>query len=147
MDERPIRLLQLVHGYPPAVGGVEIATRDRSERLVADHGFHVTILTTDRYTVVGFRDRKQPTIPRQQHEMQNGVHVYRFPVRTAYAPALRVASSVAYRVRAPGNDVLRTLYSGTDMSRNVAGRSQRSTRRHLRGVVSAQSHDVSISTS
>lgn len=111
-DGQPIRLLQLVHGYPPAVGGVEIHTRDRSERLVADHGFHVTVLTTNHYTTAGFRDRKQPTIPSQQHEVQNGVHVHRFPVRTSVAPALRVASSIAYRVRAPGNDVLRTLYSG-----------------------------------
>ena len=111
-EGQPIRLLQLVHGYPPAIGGVEIHTRDRSERLVADHGFHVTVLTTNQYTTAGFRDRKQPTMPRQHHEMQNGVHVQRFPVRAAAAPALRVASSIAYRVRAPGNDVLRTLYSG-----------------------------------
>lgn len=111
-DGQPIRLLQLVHGYPPAIGGVEIHTRDRSERLVADHGFHVTVLTTNHYTTAGFRDRKQPTVPSQHYEVQNGVHVHRFPVRTAVAPVLRVASSIAYRVRAPGNDVLRTLYSG-----------------------------------
>src|SRR5438067_684639 len=111
-DGRPIRLLQLVHGYPPAVGGVEIAARDRAERLVAEHGFHVTVLTTDRYTVAGFRRRKQPTIPIQPHEVQNGVEIHRFPVRTSFTPLLRAAQSIAYRVRAPGNDVLRTLYSG-----------------------------------
>lgn len=112
MNDPPIRLLQLVHGYPPAVGGVEMATRDRSERLVADHNFDVTVLTTNCYTVAGFRDRNQPTMSSNQNELQNGVHVHRFPVRTAYAPALRVVSRVAYRVRAPGNDVLRTLHSG-----------------------------------
>ena len=110
--EQLIRLLQLVHGYPPAVGGVEIATRDRSERLVAEHGFDVTVLTTNCYTVAGFRHRNEPTMSTDRDEMQNGVHVRRFPVRTAYAPALRIASSVAYRIRAPGNDVLRTLHSG-----------------------------------
>lgn len=110
--EKPIRLLQLVHGYPPAVGGIEIATRDRSERLVAEYGFSVTVLTTDRCTVAGFRDSKQPTIPILQDEIQNGVRVRRFPVRTTFAPVLSAASSVAYRLRAPGNDVLRTLHSG-----------------------------------
>jgi glycosyltransferase involved in cell wall biosynthesis len=111
-SRRPIRLLQLVHGYPPAVGGVEIAARDRCERLVAEHGFEVTVLTTDRYTVDGYRGRKRPTIPIQQHEVQNGVEVRRFPVRTGFAPLLGLPARVAYRVRAPGNDLLRTLHNG-----------------------------------
>jgi glycosyltransferase involved in cell wall biosynthesis len=111
-EGEPIRLLQLVHGYPPAVGGVELAARDRAERLVAEHGFHVTVLTTDRYNVAGFRKRNQPTIPIQPREVQNGVEIRRFPVRTSFAPVFRVTSSIAWRLRAPGNDLLRTLYSG-----------------------------------
>jgi hypothetical protein len=109
---RPIRLLQLVHGYPPAVGGVEIATRDRVERLVADHGFEVTVATTNCYTVAGFRNRSEPTIPIRTDEVQNGVRVRRFPVRAALRPALHTAARIAYRARLPGNDVLRTLASG-----------------------------------
>lgn len=112
LDERRVRLLQLVHGYPPAVGGVEIATRDRAERLVAEHGFQVTVLTTNCYTVNGFRNPRAPTIPIRPHEVQNGVHIRRFPVRRAFGPALHLAANAAYRFRAPGNDVLRTLSSG-----------------------------------
>jgi hypothetical protein len=112
LSGRPIRLLQLVHGYPPAVGGVELATRDRCERLVAEHGFHVTVLTTDRYTVHGYRDRTQPTIPIQHNEVQNGVEVHRFPVRTCFAPILSLPARLGYRARVPGNGLLRTLYNG-----------------------------------
>ena len=109
---RPIHLVQLVHGYPPAVGGVEIATRDRCERLVAEHGFQVTVLTTDCYTIDGFRDRNEPRIPRQHHEVQKGVEVRRFSVRTRFAPALRLLARAAYHARLPRNDLLRTLYHG-----------------------------------
>jgi hypothetical protein len=35
---RPLRLLQLVHTYPPALGGVQQSVSDVCERLVADYG-------------------------------------------------------------------------------------------------------------
>ena len=74
-----IRLLQLVHGYPPAVGGVEFAVRDMCERLVADHGFDVTVLTTDAFTVASFQDASLPRVPIDPDEVQQGVRVLRFP--------------------------------------------------------------------
>ncbi len=107
-----IRLVQLVHGYPPAVGGVELSTRDLCERLVADHGFDVTVLTTNAYTVSRFADPSLPTIAIDPNEVQNGVRVLRFPVRTSLAPLLWQVQRVAYRLRLPGNDRLRTWWNG-----------------------------------
>ena len=112
MSEGRIRLLQLVHGYPPAVGGVERSTRDLCEALVAEHGFDVTVVTTDAYTVTRFHDASQPTIPIVVGEVQNGVRVLRFPVETRWSETLRQAQRVAWRLRFPGNDRLRTWYNG-----------------------------------
>lgn len=112
MSEARCRLLQLVHGYPPAVGGVELSTRDLCEGLVANHSFEVTVLTTNAYTITNFHDASLPTIPIQPDEVQNGVRVYRFPVRTRGVWLLRQAQRVAYRLRLPGNGVLRTAYDG-----------------------------------
>jgi glycosyltransferase involved in cell wall biosynthesis len=107
-----LRLLQLVHGYPPAVGGVEFAIRDMCERLVADHGFDVTVLTTNAYTVSNFHDASLPTIPIEPDEVQAGVRVLRFPVQAWRSRLLRQPQRVAYRLRLPGNDWLRTWFNG-----------------------------------
>lgn len=108
----PLRLLQLVHGYPPAVGGVERSTRDLCEALVGEHGFEVTVLTTNAYTVSRFHDASQPTIPIREGEVQNGVRVLRFPADTRWSRVLRQSQRLAWRLRAPGNDRLRTWYNG-----------------------------------
>jgi glycosyltransferase involved in cell wall biosynthesis len=104
--------LQLVHGYPPAVGGVEFAVRDVCERLVAHHGFEVTVLTTNAFTNANFLDASLPTIPIRPGETQNGVSIHRFPVQTGWAPVLRVLQKGFYRLRLPGNDWLRAWYQG-----------------------------------
>jgi glycosyltransferase involved in cell wall biosynthesis len=111
VTSRP-RLLQLVHGYPPAVGGVEHSIRDLCESLVSEHGFDVTVLTTNAYTISRFADASLPTIPIDPDEVQNGVRVLRFPVTTTWATALRQAQRVAWRLRLPANDRLRTWFNG-----------------------------------
>lgn len=105
-------MLQLVHGYPPAVGGVEISIRDLAERLVAEHGFEVTVLTTNAYTISNFVDPSLPTIPIVADEVQNGVRVLRHPVRTGWSRLLGPAQRVAWRLRLPYNDRLRTWFNG-----------------------------------
>ena len=110
LSRRP-HLLQLVHAYPPAVGGVELSTRDLCERLVREHGFQVTVLTTNVLTVSGFRDPRLPRLPTGE-ETVNGVRVVRYPVQTAWARALRPLQAGMYRLRLPGNDLLRTWWSG-----------------------------------
>lgn len=110
--KKPIRLVQLVHGYPPAVGGVEFSVRDLCERLVRDHEFDVTVLTTNAYTVANFLDPTLPTMPINGVEVQNGVKIHRFPVVTRWIPFLRPAQSIAWKMRLPGNGILRTLFHG-----------------------------------
>jgi glycosyltransferase involved in cell wall biosynthesis len=107
-----LRVIQLVHGYPPAVGGVEFTVRDISERLVARNLAEVTVLTTDAFTNENFRSRSLPTVPIVEGESHNGVAVKRFPVETRWALPLRVLQKVAYELRLPGNDRLRTWYQG-----------------------------------
>ncbi len=107
-----LRLLQLVHGYPPAVGGVELSTRDLLEGLVADYDVDVTVFTTNALTTANFLDGSLPTIPIQADEEQNGVTIRRFPVVTRWAPVLRQAQRIGWRLRLPGNDRLRTWYQG-----------------------------------
>jgi glycosyltransferase involved in cell wall biosynthesis len=111
-SSRKIRLVQLVHAYPPAIGGVEISTRDLCEALVAEFGFDVTVLTTNALTVRNFTDPRLPTIPIEPGEIQNGVTIKRFPVRTVWSRPLQLAVAATWRPRIPGNDVLRTLLSG-----------------------------------
>jgi glycosyltransferase involved in cell wall biosynthesis len=107
-----IRLLQLVHGYPPAVGGVELSIRDMCERLVDEYDFEVTVLTTDAYTVSNFHDPSLPTIPIDPDEVQHGVRVMRFPTRAWRSRLLRQPQRLAYRLRLPGHDWLRTWFNG-----------------------------------
>lgn len=107
---RPVRLLQLVHGYPPAVGGVENAVRDICEGL-AGRGFEVTVLTTDAYNNAGLRDRAAPRIE-ERETVLNGVRIVRFAGDVPLPGLLRRAQSAAWRLRLPGNDRLRTWFHG-----------------------------------
>jgi glycosyltransferase involved in cell wall biosynthesis len=109
--DRPLRFVQLVHGYPPAIGGVEMSVRDMCERLVRE-GFDVTVLTTDAYTVRNFVDPRLPTLPIDEGEVQNGVRVRRFPVRSRWARALYPVQKAAWKLHLPGNALIRTLYNG-----------------------------------
>jgi glycosyltransferase involved in cell wall biosynthesis len=109
---RPLRLLQLVHGYPPAVGGVEFAIRDLCERLVGRHNVDVTVFTTTAYTNANFLKGSLPVIPVREGEEQNGVKIRRFSVDTRWARPLRVLQRGAFDLRLPGNDRLRTWYQG-----------------------------------
>ena len=111
MSDR-LRLLQLVHGYPPAVGGVERAVSELCEWLVRERGADVTVLTTTAYTNANFHDGSLPTVPIERGERRNGVAVQRFPAVTRWTLPLRVAQKAAHELHLPGNDWLRTWYQG-----------------------------------
>jgi glycosyltransferase involved in cell wall biosynthesis len=107
-----VRLLWVVHCYPPAIGGVERVVADLCDGLAADHGFDVTVATTDAQSVDGFRDAHLPRVDAPADTVVNGVRVLRHPVRTRLCGALYRAQFAAWRARLPGNDVLRTWGSG-----------------------------------
>ena len=83
------------------MGGAEVAVRDMCEQLVSEHGFEVTVMTTDARTVLNFKDPSLPAIDAAGEETRGGVRVLRFPVRARRSRLLRQPQRVAYRLRLP----------------------------------------------
>lgn len=106
-----MKILHLVQGYAPALGGTEFLVQRVSERLAAHHGDEVTVFTTTSLGTEGFLYPSAPQL-RPGTEVVNGVTVRRFPVVNRFAPVLLYLQYAAWRLRLPGNDRLRTLYNG-----------------------------------
>lgn len=76
-DGRPtIKILHVIHRYPPATGGSEKYFEEISRRLV-QKGHEVHVWTTDADELEAFWTRDKKKIPVLQ-EVLNGVHVHRF---------------------------------------------------------------------
>ena len=105
-----MRILHLSHGYPPAVGGSETVICEFSERLVR-RGHDVCVVTTTGFNTAAFREPGQPTM-RAGEELRAGVRVRRHRADPRFAPRLRRAQELAFRLRIPGNGALRTVYDG-----------------------------------
>lgn len=113
-DERrgsPLRILHVVQGYTPAVGGTERVVQRLSEELVRSHGDSVTVFTTDAYSAEAF---PRPSLPRMPAgwETRNGVRVRRFAVWRLPGALLNVVQNAAFRWQLPYNEHLRTWYGG-----------------------------------
>lgn len=108
-----MKILHVVHGYPPSMGGVQVLMKNLSEELVARHGDSVTVFTTNAYRMEYFAHGGPPseTMPAGLSE-QNGVTVRRFPVFARFNFLRRAASAAADRLHLPGWDWLRTLHNG-----------------------------------
>ena len=108
---RPLRILHVVQGYAPAVGGSERVMQRLSEELVAGFGDHVTIFTTDCRSAEAF---PRPSFPRLARgwETLHGVEIRRFGVVRGFGPWLGPVQRAAFRAGLPFNDHLRTLYAG-----------------------------------
>lgn len=106
-----MKVLHLVQGYYPAIGGTEFLIKNISERLAADYGDEVSVITTNAYNTDAFTNRRAQVMAPGE-ETINGVRVNRLAVINGLAPVLGGAQSVAYRLRLPYNDWLRTLYGG-----------------------------------
>jgi len=89
-----------------------VSTRDLCERLFADYNVDVTVFTTNAFTVANFNDGSLPTVPIKVDEEQNGVKIRRFPVVTGWSALLKQMQRIAWHLRIPGNDRLRTWYGG-----------------------------------
>jgi glycosyltransferase involved in cell wall biosynthesis len=103
-----MKVLHVVQGYSPAIGGTEHLIQRVSEELVSQFGDKVTVFTTNCYSSEAF---STPWMPRmaQGWEEINGVRVRRFPV-SSYISRLFVY--LAGNSSLPGSQYYRTLFNG-----------------------------------
>jgi glycosyltransferase involved in cell wall biosynthesis len=106
-----MRILHVVQGYTPAIGGTERLIQKVSEKLVERHQDDVTVFTTTAYNCELFWRNDQPELPAGT-EMMNGVTVRRFRVFNKFNELRRLLAGSSYKFHLPFNDRLRALYNG-----------------------------------
>jgi glycosyltransferase involved in cell wall biosynthesis len=108
-----MKILHLVHAYHPAVGGSEYLMQQVSEYLVNRTGDDVTVFTTFAYNSGLFTNpRVEPMPENRAQETINNVKIKRFPVINQWAKISYIIQYILYRLRFPGNGLLRMLYYG-----------------------------------
>ncbi len=110
-EARPLRILHVVQGYAPAVGGTERVIQRLSEELVSQYGDEVTVFTSDCYSAEAFPRPAHPRLP-SGHETRAGVSIRRFHVVRSFGPLLQPVQDAAFRLGVPLNQYLRTWYAG-----------------------------------
>ena len=106
-----MRILHVVQGYTPAIGGTERVIQILSEKLVERYADQVTVYTTIGYNCEIFWRRDQPALPAGITTI-NGVTVRRFPVFN-YLNRLRLfLAGSTYQLHLPYNDYFRLFYNG-----------------------------------
>lgn len=110
-DGRPLRILHVVQGYAPALGGTERVIQRLSEELVAQFGDEVTVFTSDCFSAEAF---PRPAHPRLSagYETRSGVSIRRFHVIRSLGPVLQPLQEASFRLGLPFNQYLRTWYGG-----------------------------------
>lgn len=106
-----MRILHVIQGYSPAIGGTELLMQRVSEELVERWRDEVTVFTTDCYSGDAFYTPALPSLPTGWSDI-NDVRVRRFPVRRRISQAVRGPQALAYRLRLPFNERLRALAGG-----------------------------------
>ncbi|MFP6664552.1 MAG: glycosyltransferase family 4 protein [Deltaproteobacteria bacterium] len=109
--EQRLRILHIVQAYPPAIGGTEKVIAELSRRLVRDHGDRVSVFTSDALSAEAFARPDLPRLATGSH-IDQGVEVRRFRSFRAAGSALAQLQRVAWRLRLPGNETLRTFFQG-----------------------------------
>ena len=110
-----MRILHVVHGYPPSLGGTQWLVKNVAERLVSLHHDDVKVFTTVAYNMERFWRSSEPTMPAGTEEI-NGVTVRRFAVSNPVSGMRKLVAGIAYRLRLPYNDWLRTIQNGPFVS-------------------------------
>jgi glycosyltransferase involved in cell wall biosynthesis len=105
-----MKVLQVVHAYPPSKGGSQLLAQQLAERLVHRYGDEVTVLTTVADDLTYFW-RGGHCLPAGV-EQQNGVTIHRLPVVYQGRWLRKSIAALTYRLRLPGNDYWRTLEQG-----------------------------------
>lgn len=106
-----MKILHIVHGYPPSTGGAQWLTKNLSEILVSRYHDEVTVFTTVASNLEHFWRSDVSAMPAGTEEI-NGVTVRRFPVFNRLNTLRMLIAGVAYRLHLPYNDWLRTIYNG-----------------------------------
>lgn len=106
-----MKILHVVHGYYPSIGGSQWLAQNISEQLVRRHHDQVTVFTTVAYNMEHFWQSDQPAMPAGMEEI-NGVTVRRFHVFNRLNTLRRLIASVAFGLDLPYNDWLRTIQTG-----------------------------------
>jgi glycosyltransferase involved in cell wall biosynthesis len=106
-----LRILHVVHAYPPSIGGCQRLVAQLSLRLAREHGDQVTVFTTVALHTDHFVRDDGEALPATT-EQRGGVTVRRFPVFNRLTRTRMLLASLGYRWRLPGNEYLRTLLNG-----------------------------------
>ena len=106
-----MKILHVVQGYAPALGGTEWLIQRVSEELVRQYGDEVTVFTANTYSAEAFYSPRLPRLPLGWSEL-NGVRIRRFPVQSRLSQLLRWPQGLAYKLRLPGNERLRAWFGG-----------------------------------
>lgn len=109
-----LRVVHVTHGYPPARGGSEVLMQHLSETLVQQHGYEVTVLTTNCYNTEGFWRFGRPKMLAGE-SVVNGVTVRRFDVPRSAGTLLRYPQGLLNALRLPGREQVRTWFQGPIM--------------------------------
>ena len=107
-----MKILHVVQGYTPAIGGTEAVIQNLSERLTHRYGDEVTVFTTNTATNSKlFWSPREPTVPVGVENI-NGVTVRRFPVFSYLGHTRHLLSKFADRMKLPFRDRFRALFNG-----------------------------------
>ena len=106
-----IRVLHVVQGYAPAIGGTERVIQKISERLVERYADEVTVYTTIGYNCEIFWRRDQPSLPAGTTTI-NHVKVRRFSVFNRFNRLRLHLAGATYKLHLPFNDYFRLWNNG-----------------------------------
>lgn len=107
-----MRILHVVQGYTPAIGGTERLIQKISERLVQQYGDEVTVFTTNAAkNCEVFWLQNQPTLPAGVEKI-NGVTVRRFPIFNRFGHVRHQITQFADWAMLPFTDWFRAFFNG-----------------------------------
>lgn len=106
-----MKILHVVQGYSPAIGGTEHLIQNISETLTHQFGDDVTVFTSNCFNGEGFWNPRLPTMETGVSEI-NGVKIHRFPVRSRVSQSIRPIQKIFFQLNLPYNDWLRTYFGG-----------------------------------
>jgi len=106
-----MKILHVLHGYPPNIGGTQLLFQQVSQRLVQTYGDEVTVFTTNAYSNYHFWQEDDRTMPTGTTTVDD-VTVRRFPVFNRFSWLRLNLARIAYKFRLPYHDWARALYNG-----------------------------------